>query len=59
MAEGEGLPLEEAFEKAWDNVPAGQKNKVHQARILVFGNNPINGYRVILSPTQENRPGSG
>ena len=57
MAQGDGSTLEEAFKEAWKGV--GDKGKVQKAEIKVFGNNPINGYRVILTPTQENRPGSG
>jgi hypothetical protein len=57
MAEGSGFPLEEAFKDAWGKVPRQQKGKVHIAtKIQCWGNNPINGYRVILSPTQEDAP---
>jgi hypothetical protein len=53
MAQGEGQTLDEAFKDAWQNVPAAEKRKVHTAtKIQVFGNNPINGYRVILTPDQ-------
>lgn len=58
MAQGEGDTLEAAFKDAWANVPAAEKRKVHTAtKMQVWGNNPINGYRVILTPTQEDRPG--
>ena len=57
MAQGQGDTLDKAFKDAWDKV--GDKGKVQKAEIMVFGNNPINGYRVILTPTQENHPGPG
>ncbi len=51
MAQGEGRSLDEAFNDAWKNIPAGEKRKVHTATMIqVWGNNPINGYRVILTP---------
>ena len=55
MAQGEGETLEEAFKAAWQSIPAADKRKVHTAtKIQVWGENPINGYRVILTPA----PGS-
>jgi hypothetical protein len=56
MAQGDGQTLQEAFENAWRRVPAAAKRKMHTAKIQVWGNNPINGYRVILSATQEDPP---
>jgi hypothetical protein len=51
MAQGEGETLEAAFKDAWAKVPAAEKRKAHTAtKIQVWGDNPINGYRVILTP---------
>jgi hypothetical protein len=55
MAQGDGQTLDEAFKEAWKHVQ--DKQKVQGAKIQVWGSNPINGYRVILTPTPEGRPG--
>jgi hypothetical protein len=50
--EGKGKELKEAFDKAWEKVPAHDKgeDKWFAADISVCGTNPINSYRVILRP---------
>jgi hypothetical protein len=50
--EGKGKDIKEAFDKAWEKVPRGDKGegKWFAADIAVTGNNPITSYRVILRP---------
>ena len=58
MTKGDDRELMKAFDKAWDALPPGQKNKWHQAtEIFVKGTNPINTYRVVLKPTDNPDPG--
>ena len=56
MAKGDADELKKAFDKAWDDVPPGQKDKWHKADIFVRGSNPINTYRVILKPSPSDDP---
>jgi hypothetical protein len=58
MAKGEGKGLQAAFDDAFGNVPQADKHKWHKAtQIFVKGSNPIDMYRVILSPTNDPDPG--
>ena len=47
---GDGFPLEDAFNKAWEHGKASGHRVFRVQEILVWGDNPISGYRVIIIP---------
>jgi hypothetical protein len=51
-AEGRGRTLGEAFEHAWEEAKKAFPDARTFAvlRIVVFGDNPISGYGVVLAP---------
>ena len=47
---GDGATLEEAFNTAWEHGKASGHRVFRTQEILVWGDNPISGYRVIIIP---------
>jgi hypothetical protein len=47
---GDGLSLEEAFQHAWEKGKASGHRVFRVQDIFVWGDNPISGYRVIITP---------
>jgi hypothetical protein len=47
---GDGRTLEEAFEKAWERGKASGHRVFRVQETFVWGDNPISGYRVIITP---------
>ena len=47
---GDGYPLEDAFNKAWDRGKSSGHRVFRVQEIFVWGDNPISGYRVIITP---------
>lgn len=47
---GQGATLHEAIENAYDNARSSEKRVFHVDHILVWGENPLSGYAVVLHP---------
>jgi hypothetical protein len=48
---GDGIDLPTAFKNAWEHGKASSGHRVYRVQdIFVWGENPISGYRVILTP---------
>ena len=47
---GDGRTLDEAFDKAWERGKASGHRVFRMQEIFVWGDNPISGYRVIITP---------
>ena len=48
---GDGRDLAAAIENAWENAKGQSGHRTYRVQeILVWGENPISGYRVIITP---------
>ncbi|HLB19976.1 MAG TPA: hypothetical protein VK613_12695 [Gaiellaceae bacterium] len=47
---GDGLTLDEAFKNAWERGKSSGHRVFRAQDIFVWGDNPISGYRVIITP---------
>jgi hypothetical protein len=47
---GDGYPLDEAFKNAWNRGKSSGHRVFRVQEIFVWGDNPISGYRVIITP---------
>jgi hypothetical protein len=47
---GDGRTLDEAFERAWERGKASGHRVFRVQETFVWGDNPISGYRVVITP---------